>query len=148
MRMLNRCLVCLIAGSLALSGSACAPPDAEPPGLVDTHWRLVSYGEPGSESSVIQDTDVTLGFLDEDRAGGFGGCNTFGAQYEVLDGTLQFQEIESTLILCIDEDVMDQEVEYFEALRTAGEFELSENELRIWYGDGQQVLNFVPDEPS
>ena len=146
MRMLNRCLVCLIAASLALGASACALFDGEAPNLVDTRWRLVSYGEPGSETSVIEDTDVTLEFPEEDRAGGSGGCNTFGAEYEVSDSTLQFREIESTLILCIDADVMDQEVEYFEALRTAGAFELSEDALRIWYSDGEGVLNLVPAE--
>lgn len=148
MRVMNRCLACLIVGGLVLGASACAPFDGEAPTLVNTRWQLVSYGEPASEAAVIEDTEVTLAFPEEGQAGGSGGCNAFGAQYEILDGTLQFQEIESTVILCVDEGVMDQEVEYFEALRTAGEFELSQDELKIWYGDGQDVLNFIPDEPS
>ena len=159
MRTRNRGLIYLIIGILILTLSACAPSDGGLPdtgndqpgsetGLANTRWRLVSYGEQGSETQVIEGSEVTLQFEDSNQAGGSGGCNTFGAQYEVLDGRLSFTQIISTEIACTAEGVMEQEQQYFQALQTAGEFELTEGQLTIWYSDGQAVLNFVPMESS
>jgi heat shock protein HslJ len=138
---------------LALSLSACAPFGGATPGtgdqqpevdLANTRWRLVTYGEPGSETPVIEGAEPTLEFAEGAQAGGSGGCNSFGAQYEVEDAELHFGQIESTLIACLEEGVMEQEQQYFQALQTAGEFDVTEEQLTIWYGDGQSVLNFVP----
>lgn len=148
MECVNGGSVLLVFAALILAMSACAPANGEVPELTSTRWRLVSYGEPGSEIPVIEDTEVTLQFDEENRAGGSGGCNTFGAEYEVANDRLSFGEIESTLIGCIAEGVMEQEAEYYDALWTAEEFELTEDELRIWYGDGHGVLNFVRIEPA
>ncbi len=115
-------------------------PDPEA-ALANTEWMLDSYGEPGAENPVLEETEVTLRFGEEGHAGGFTGCNTFGAQYVVADGTLSFSEIIATEIAC--PGVMEQEREYLRALRTAGEFELTDNRLRIWYDEGERVLNFV-----
>jgi heat shock protein HslJ len=137
---------------LALSLSACAPFGGATPGtgdqqpevdLANTRWRLVSYGEPGSETPVIEGAEPTLEFEEGTQAGGSSGCNSFGAQYQVQGGELSFGEIESTLMACTAEGVMEQEQQYFQALQTAGEFDVTDQQLTIWYGDGQSVLNFV-----
>jgi heat shock protein HslJ len=145
---------------LILTLSACAPSDGalsdtgdnqqpgSETGLANTRWRLVSYGEPGSETQVIEGTEVTLQFEEGNQAGGSGGCNTFGAEYEVLDGSLAFTQIISTEIACTAEGVMEQEQQYFQTLQNAGEFELTNGQLTIRYGDRQGVLNFVPMESS
>jgi heat shock protein HslJ len=143
-------VVQVIVGVLVLAVSACAPGDGagSDVDLVGTRWRLTSYGEPGSETPVLEETEVTLQFDEGGQAGGSGGCNTFGAQYEVLDGTISITEIVSTLRACTPEGVMEQEEQYYEALRTAREFELTDDALTIWYNDGQGVVNFVRIEPS
>lgn len=115
-------------------------PDTEA-ALINTEWVLESYGEPGAETPVLEETEVILQFGEEGHAGGFTGCNTFGAQYTVADGTLSFKEIIATEIAC--PGLMEQEREYLRALRTAGEFELTDHQLRIWYDEGERVLNFV-----
>lgn len=160
MRTGNRGLIYLIIGILILILSACTPSEGGLPdtgdnqqpgseaGLANTRWRLVSYGEQGSETQVNEASEVTLQFEAGNQAGGSGGCNTFGAQYEVLDGRLSFTQIISTEIACTAEGVMEQEQQYFQALQTAGEYELTDGQLTIWYGDGQGVLNFVPMESS
>lgn len=160
MKTLNTGLVYFLVGVFILTISACAPTNGALPGtgddqepgaetsLLNTRWRLVSYGQPGSETPVIEGTEVTLEFQEGNQAGGSGGCNTFGTQYAVLDGRLSFTEIVSTEIACTAEGVMEQEQQYYQALQTAGEFELTDDQLTIWYGDGQTVLNFVRIESS
>lgn len=143
MRASNRWLACLIVGILITILSACAPANGAAPRLANTRWRLTAYGEPGSESPVIEGSEVTLHFEAENQASGSGGCNRFEAQYQVSDGRLSFTDLVWTTRACLDEDVEEQEQLYFEALRTAGEFELTEDQLRIWYSDQQGVLNFA-----
>jgi putative lipoprotein len=141
----------LVVGILALSACAALQdvlpetgPTPEPaPALEMTNWNLVSYGEPGAATPVLEDTEVTLQFQEEGQAVGLGGCNSFGAQYEVANATIAFNEVITTEIACLGEGVMEQEQIYYDALLTAGEFELANGQLRIWYSDGQQVLNFV-----
>lgn len=111
--------------------------------LANTQWRLVSFGEPGAEMPVIQATEITLEFEAGGQAVGSGGCNSYGAQYEVLGGALSFDQIIQTEIACTGEGVMEQEQAYFQALQAAGEFELTDGELKIRYDEGQGVLNFT-----
>lgn len=157
MRRLNGSWVYVIAGFLILSVTGCAhladalpdivgdrEPDRETV-LVNTEWLLKSYGGSGDETAVLDETEVTLRFEEAGRAGGSGGCNTFGAQYVISNGSISFTEVEATAIACPGEGVMEQEQAYFQALRTAGEFELAEDALRIWYADGAGALNFVED---
>jgi heat shock protein HslJ len=44
---------------------------------------------------------------------------------------------------CVDDLVMEQETQYFTALQSALNFEISGNDLTIFYEDGQSQLNFV-----
>lgn len=141
---------------LAFTLAACAPitapptptpPLAAPPGAVSelagTRWTLVSYGTPGAETPVVEGSEVTLVFQEDGQAAGSGGCNSYGGLYQVENGVLSFGEVVSTLMACVDEQVMAQEQRYFQALQTAGRYELSADQLTIHYDDGQGVLNFV-----
>jgi len=153
--MLPKKLVYLFTGVLLLSLVACTAlndmipvtggaqtPSADT-SLANTSWRLVSYGEPGSEIPVLEGTEVTLQFEDGSQAGGSGGCSMFGAQYNVADGKeLSITEVVSTLMACSAEDLMEQETQYFEALQSADSFELLGDRLTIRYGGGQSVLTF------
>lgn len=119
------------------------PSQEEPAGLANTAWRLVSFGPAESPEPVIEGSKLTLEFDDAGRAGGNGGCNTFGASYEVMESTLTFGEITSTRRACVEESLTQQEVNYFRALQNAGQFELSGDSLIIYYDEGQGILNFV-----
>lgn len=148
--------LCLFLGVLILSLAACSPSSGEIPvtassptsnsanSLADTNWQLLSYGVPGAETSVLAETEVTLQFGSGGQAGGFGSCNNYGAQYEITTGkVLSISEIEATLIACTAAGVMNQEGDYFAALRAANSFEISGDRLTIRYDNGQKVLNFV-----
>ncbi|HLF26931.1 MAG TPA: META domain-containing protein [Anaerolineae bacterium] len=122
------------------------PSNPQPPGdtnsLANTHWMLESFGALGAETPVVEGSSVTLEFGADGQAGGSGGCNSYGGPYQVQGDTLTFGEITSTLRACEDESIMQQEAEYFEALRSASTFELTGGNLTIFYGDGQ-ALNCI-----
>lgn len=147
-------LIYFLAGMLALSIAGCTgiteiipvtggaqTPDSNSL-LANTRWKLVSYGEPGSELPVVEGSDVTLLFEAGSQAGGSGGCNTFGAQYDVSGNrALLITEVVSTEIACED-GLMEMEAKYLEALQSADRFEVFGDHLTIHYGNGQGVLNF------
>lgn len=146
------CLGLLLAGSgwtlapaaaiTPAAAQATVTPDSEA-GLANSQWRLVSFGAPGAETPVIEGSTVTLEFGAGSQAGGSGGCNSYGGEYQVQGGALSVSQIVSTLMACVDERVTQQEQQYFQALEAAGRFELAADQLTIWYDDGQGVLNFV-----
>jgi putative lipoprotein len=110
--------------------------------LVGTRWRLDSIGAPGAEVA-ITGSEVTLNFDADGQAGGSGGCNSFGAQYSVQNGTIQFDEVVSTLMACADAQVNEQETLFLRALDAASQYELDGDTLRILYDNGSAILNFV-----
>lgn len=124
-------------------------PTGEPAGpahsqsaLANTRWTLVSFGSPGAETPVITGSNVTLEFKTEGQVTGSGGCNSYSGKYLVQDNTLSFSQINSTLMACADAQVTEQEQSYFQALPSAGKFELRDDRLTISSADGQSVLNF------
>lgn len=115
--------------------------------LANTEWTLMSFGAVGQETAVLDNTDLTLLFAPEGQAGGSSGCNSFSATYQAEGTSLQISEIISTLMACTDGGVADQEVAYFDALQAATGFEQTDDELMIFYNNGQSVLNFIEGAP-
>jgi heat shock protein HslJ/photosystem II stability/assembly factor-like uncharacterized protein len=111
--------------------------------LAGTSWELVSFGPTGAETDVIGKSTVTLIFEPGGQAGGNGGCNSYGAPYELAGSEISFGDVVSTLMACADDAVMDREASYLAALQTADSFELADNRLTIFYDAGKGVLNFV-----
>lgn len=119
---------------------ATGTPSEEPITLAGTQWTLVSMGAPGMETSVAEGSVVTLEFNSDNSVGGSAGCNSYGGSYQIEDGRLILSEIISTLMACIDEDVMAQEQQFLAALNTARAFTVTEDTLTIEYENG--VLTF------
>jgi heat shock protein HslJ len=114
--------------------------------LVNTQWKLVSFVQTDSETQVITSTEVTLEFGENGEATGSGGCNVYGAQYEVQGSAITFSQTINTKMACTEAGVMDQEGRYFQALQSASEFSLSDEHLTIRYDNGSGSLNFTRTE--
>jgi DNA segregation ATPase FtsK/SpoIIIE-like protein len=76
---------------------------------------------------------VALFFEQPGKLGGTGGCNGYGADYQVEGNTLAVGAVVSTLMACADEAVNQQEQQYFRAIQAAGEYQLSAL-VRYWKG--------------
>lgn len=136
-------VACTLGGEPAPETVTAQTPDPTEADLASTRWRLVSIEHSGAETPALESAEPSLEFEGGGQAGGSGGCNTFGAQYEVQGDMLSFRQLTSTLIACDEEGVGDQERRYFQALESAGRYEQAGNRLTIWYDDGQGVLDFV-----
>jgi heat shock protein HslJ len=130
--------------------SPMAPPEPEPPApgeefatLDGTSWRLETIqGEP-----VLPGTEPTLVFEDG-NAGGTTGCNSFGGPYVATgEAAIQFTEIASTQMACMDPDgVMDQEIAYLSMLQSATDYRVEGDRLELQNDLGETVLTFSRTE--
>jgi heat shock protein HslJ/ligand-binding sensor domain-containing protein len=122
-------------------------PTIEPPStsvaLEGSEWVLGSI----NGKSLVEGSNATLSFAGE-QAGGFAGCNSYGADYSATDGgTLAIAEIEITLQLCQTPlGVMEQEAAYLEALREAAVYQATPSSLEIGDASGETTLVFARKE--
>ncbi|MDX1382101.1 MAG: META domain-containing protein [Thermoanaerobaculia bacterium] len=111
--------------------------------LLDAEWRLVSMGEGGETSPVLEEAEVTLAFGDDGRASGSGGCNRYTAGYEADGGgSLSFSPAAATMMACPVAAVADQEAAFFAALDGVETWAVDGDELRL--GGAGVELRFEP----
>lgn len=124
------------------------PDGAEAADLVGTAWTLASINATGTETPVASGSTVTLEFGADGRAGGDGGCNTYGGGYQVQGNTLTFEQMVSTLMACADNAVTQQEQTYLRLLETVETFSVEDGELTLYDETGQSVLVFTEGAAS
>jgi hypothetical protein len=108
-------------------------------GIENTLWNLVSFGETGAETPVVQGSIITL-LLVAGQAAGTGGCNGYSGSYQVEGNSISFGAITSTKMACADSQMTEQEGRYFQALETASEYELNGDQLRITSDDSVLIF--------
>ncbi|GAB4544028.1 MAG: hypothetical protein OHK0023_00210 [Anaerolineae bacterium] len=113
-------------------------------------WHLRSYGMSGGPAvsgfTVLPESTVSLGFQLDSRVVGSGGCNSFGGSYNVgavgdTGTALTISNLIATLKACADNNLMQQEQIYFNALQGATAYRLNGDTLEIAYGT-QELLTF------
>jgi putative lipoprotein len=111
--------------------------------LMDSQWQLVSYGSPDSPTPVMEGTTVTLIFGDFSVVNGNAGCNNYSVGYTISDldeKTITFSMITSTLMACLSDSQMEQELIYLQALQAVTSYELSPDQLILNYEGGQLIF--------
>ena len=89
---------------------------------------------------VPQGNDITLTFDLQERAGGKGGCNTYGASYH-RDGTLiAFEPPFSTKLFCASPEIMNLEQLYFDLIARAASLQREGERLELRTRDGKSIL--------
>lgn len=103
--------------------------------LAGTAWQIETLaGAPPAEG-----TQVTLAFNEQGRYNANAGCNTFNGDYAVNGETISFMAGISTMMACPD-PIGTQEMQFIQALEAATSFALSEGQLTITYGEGDQLV--------
>ena len=117
--------------------SACSSKENTRP-LVGS-WRLTAYGPVDSTTPAVPDVDATLIFGEDGTLTGSTGCNELGGDYLVEGDQITFVQIVSTLILC-PELQMAQEEAMLRVLMETASFKIEGDTLTIT--NNEMVLVF------
>ncbi len=140
MNIVSRSLLAVVVLAVALIPAALTAAQDENP-LTGTRWQLLHIRESDMLSPAIE-ASITLVFDEEGRAGGSGGCNTYGSTYVVDADSITFGTPFSTMMAC-QEDIMDMEQRYLAALSKATRYEIIDGQLHITFGEEQELV-FAP----
>jgi len=108
----------------------------EPRSLLEgPEWRVEGIaGEP-----VPEDIEVTIGFLEEDRIAGSGGCNRFMGGYTLTGEGLSIGQVASTMMAC-PEPAMAVEQRFLRLLEAVARFDISpDGALILETNDGRSA---------
>jgi heat shock protein HslJ len=92
---------------------------------------------------VLPGTPITLEFRADGQAGDTSGCNSHGGTCQVLDKTLIFRQVVSTLRACADDKLNQHAQGHLTALQTVVQFERTGDHLAIRYDNRRSVLNLA-----
>ena len=104
-------------------------------------WNLFNYNNgKGAIQSVLTGSKTTAVFGPDWKLTGSGGCNQYSATYMTTDpnGITITQPI-STLMAC-ENDLMQQETQYFSLLPSAAKYEISGDQLTLFNSTGTKIL--------
>jgi heat shock protein HslJ len=133
---LNLLVLFAVAGIILAACSGGASASASLTGT----WELVSFGDPASPTPAVAEVDTSVIFGEDGTIGGNVGCNDFGGDYQVDGDTITFGPISSTLMLCADTAVGDQETFVLNTLIETVNFVIDGDTLIITSPDGSSVI--------
>ena len=119
------------------------PPQVSDP-LAGTRWNVVNFNNgKAAVVSLVPGTTITLDFgvNGAGQLSGRSGCNTYFGNYFAAGNSIGVSGIGTTTMVCGDPPgVMDQELQYLAALRTATSFDLQGDQLQMRSGDALQII--------
>lgn len=119
----------------------------ETTGLEGTRWQLVSYQDStGNTVTAVPGVDAAITFADG-NVGGTAGCNSFGGGYTVEGNTLTVGPLASTMMACLDNNIMEQEAAVQANLQAAATYTIEGDILTIANAEGETILTFQATEP-
>ncbi len=102
-------------------------------------WRLVSYGSASSPKPAAPGVDTSITFGADGKLNGNIGCNSFGSEFEVKGGKIEFAPLVSTLMAC-ESPIGEQESAVFAVFVNTAAFALTGDTLTITSADGSMVV--------
>jgi heat shock protein HslJ len=132
----------LIVMSMAMVLAACSSTPPSPFDLKGTQWTLTSVVENGVTETPPAGASITLDLGRDGKASGHSGCNTYSGAFETQGEIIKFGALTTTLMACVDPNVMEFEGMYLSRLYSAQIFERLDNQLTLTFGDGKGRLVF------
>ncbi len=117
-----------LAGTLAQAGTL----------LPGSRWQPVEM----EATAVPADTGMFIGFGEDGRIEGHGGCNGFFGSYEVMGETLEIGPLGATRMAC-PEAIMDRELRFFEVLSRVHRYRRDGADLVLEDAAGTPVLRLA-----
>jgi heat shock protein HslJ len=96
---------------------------------------------------VLDDTEITALFAEDNSLTGSGGCNNYATTYRVDGSELTISPAASTQMACA-EPIMEQETGYFAALSNVTQFEIRGIELVLRDSAGDPVVTYLEIPPA
>lgn len=121
---------------MAIALAACAPATSA---SIVGEWTLESYGDPANPTPAAPEVETSIIFGEDGQVNGTAGCNGFGGDYKVGDGTITFGALVSTLMFC-EGPAGEQETAVFGVFVETASYELNGNTLTITSADGSSVV--------
>lgn len=103
-------------------------------------WKLVSYGDPANPTPAAPEVDTYVIFGEDGTISGNVGCNDFGGDYEVDGDKITFGSISSTLMMCADPAIADQESAVLNTLTETVTFVIDGDTLTLTSANGRSVV--------
>ncbi len=129
-----RNLILIIVLLLATVLAACAPQAVS---LDNTSWKLVKLGE----KSVPAKIEITADFHGK-QITGKSACNSYFAGYTQANYKLTLTAAGSTMMACMDNDIMQWETDYLNALGNVKGFQMANGQLELLDSGGKTIMTF------
>jgi len=130
------------------STAPAAPPSVVDERLLDREWRLESFGAVGDEKPLVADSRIALTFNEDGTLDGFAGCNTYRTTYRSGSaGELTVRALVRSNDEC-SAAVMQQETTYLDVLHRVESYEVSPDQLLLFYEGGDRDLVYRAIAPD
>jgi len=103
----------------------------------ERNWELVVL----DGSTLVEGTAIDL-LIENDEASGSSGCNSYTGPATVSDGEITLGPNFAVTFMACEEDVMNQEQRYVEAMTRVATYEMAAGELLLLDDQGITVLAF------
>ncbi|MCI5164782.1 MAG: META domain-containing protein [Candidatus Electrothrix sp. GM3_4] len=146
----NFVVILTIFASLMLTGCAFNQPDGvtdQSQELRETSWNVSGYDNGQGTIMRINNSGqkMTAIFGANGRVSGSSGCNSYSGDYtySAADQTLQLGRLMISAMLCMDENIMQQEGHFITALQTGNSYHITGNTLTLKAADGGTAVIFI-----
>ena len=111
------------------------------PSTIVGTWNLFSYNNgKGGIETVITGSKTNAVFGSDWKLSGTGGCNQYSAGYTTTASNgITITKPSSTMMAC-ENNLMQQETQYFSLLPTAAKYEISGDQLTLFNSTGTKIL--------
>lgn len=115
-----------------------APQDTS---LEGASWNLTMYNDGLNVVSLVNNTEINAEFKDGSVSGS-SGCNSYSGTFQQDGLNLTFGNLASTMMLCQEEGVMEQETAYLQAIAKVTHYIVEGNMLTLYVDDNTVLARF------
>lgn len=104
-------------------------------------WNLTAFNDGQNLVSLVNGTEITAEFKDG-KVAGSSGCNSYNGAIKQNGLDLSFGELASTLAVCQEKGVMEQESAYLQALAKVTRYIVEGKQLTLFEANGLVMAQF------